>query len=251
MTRTTMVRVIAKVLAGRPGLSPSEQAERITDALEAVVEAELESEPSQRVTSVESRTSPDTTLNLVVPAGAIPPSPAVREDRPPRAAQAPTDPPARIVVVPAKTGPAESEAAHPKLVHPQLTQIHRTMEELKRALYAETPETLTIRVPGRRGGQVTLTLERNIIMDVGLGGGGARLVYKHPQAPDGMEAFSVFSCTDPALDLDYALERIERQAVEIYTPRPSRAAAPEILDSPMPDRADPRDIIAEVPIRFE
>lgn len=207
MNHATMVRLIAKEIVRRGALPPEEMAEAITARLELAVEMELE------LVGGQEPDPPRPTLNVAPvspPApsvGAIPPSPAVtRESRSSRVQHAGSPrsvPPPSPVAVPTREPP----------------RVYRSIDELKARLYAESPEWIDIDVPARKGGEATIRLERNIILDVGLGGGGARLIYRHPKAPDDAAAFAVFTCTEPEFDLQAAMDKILADAVRIHSPR--------------------------------
>ena len=186
MNRATLEKAIQFGMRKAAGKDAAAAASSIADAIEMAIEMGSEEQPAAKPAPVV-----DWPIPITAP---LPPSPAAAPEPPSAGRTIP--PPAEVRHIDA--------AAPPKPI---------TLEQLIQALNHDTPTVISIGFPGKE----PYLLERNVISDPVSKS--ARLIYKHPPAPDGMEASVAFFAEIGMPDLDWGMAAVRAFAEKVYAPR--------------------------------
>jgi hypothetical protein len=126
-----------------------------------------------------------------------------------------------------------------------------SLEKLIQALNERTPEEISIAFPGK----APYVLLRNVISDPLSKS--ARLIYKHPPAPDGMESTVVFFAENGEPDIQWGMAATQSMAMKVYSPKKASPPVPvheysgPVVENVSVDAANPIPIpdMAEVSTR--
>jgi hypothetical protein len=220
MTRTTLERAIQIGLRRGAGRDPQIQVGLIADAIETAIEIG-EDAPAQKVAPV---------IDWPIKTGE--PAPKV----------APLPPPPQAVVDPSAGRTPVSEPVQIRHLDTSNTTTPIALDKLVQILNENTPPVISVSFPGK----APYELERNVIADTMAKS--ARLIYKHPPAPEGIEASVVFLADNGIPDLTSAMNAVESVALKVYAPKTVSAPAPiaevsgPVVESVRTSRMDPSSI---------
>ena len=192
MTRETLEKAIQFGLRKGAGKDAAGQSAVIADAIEWAIEMDADA-PAQ----ANPEKIVDWPIQVPIPT-ILPPSPASVTEAP--SAQ-------RTISTPA-------EVRHIEQAEPSKPI---TLEQLIQVLNTDTPQVISAAFPGKQ----PYLLERNVISDPLAKS--ARLIYKHPPAPDGMEASVVFLAENGAPDLQWGMQAVHSVAMKVYAPKTQSA----------------------------
>ena len=97
-------------------------------------------------------------------------------------------------------------------------EVFWRVEKISEILHAKTPPKIRIVVEHPDRGEVPIMLERNVV--IGAGFDSVKLSYKPIWANDDMSVQATFSTTQKELPIGEEIERLQANAVKLYSPRP-------------------------------
>ena len=239
MTRAKLIQIAKFTLRAHAGDPPDQVATALADGIELFLkmEAETGDEAPQRLADPISELFDTKTANFED--SRLPPSPAIQKAPPldvpreaPRLVVMPDSPEAREALLTPRPDPGAQPTPKLPETPPKLSispssepisqspgdKIYWRVEKISEILHAKTPPKIKIVVEHPDRGDIPIMLERNVV--IGAGFDSVKLSYKPSWANDDMSVQATFSTTQKELPIGEEIERLQANAVKLYSPRP-------------------------------
>ena len=238
MTRAKLIQIARFTLHAHAGEAHDQIAVALADGIELFLKMESDSgdeSPQQLPQPIGDLFDPKT---ADFKAGRLPSSPGIMK-APPSAPQEsarlvvmPDSPEAREALRAPRLDPRPDPPPASLLTGPKLTilptgtpttpapgdEIFWRVEKISEILHQHTPPKLKIIVEHPDRGEVPIMLERNVV--IGAGFDTVKLSYKPAWANDDMSVQATFSTTQKELPIGEEIEKLQANAVKLYSPRP-------------------------------